>query len=58
MLLVRARLFAAYEEKEAARRAAEWKARGVWLDLPRADIELLEPHQAKIMQKNYREANK
>ena len=56
MLLVRARLYAIYEEKEAARRYKEWKARGVWLNLPRADIDLLEPQEAKIMKKNYRES--
>lgn len=56
MLLVRARLYAIYEEKEAARRWREWKARGVWMDLPRADIELLPAAEAKLLQQAYRES--
>jgi hypothetical protein len=55
MLLVRARLYTKYEEKEAARRRKEWTERGVWQDLPRADIELLDPQEGKLLKKVYNE---
>jgi hypothetical protein len=57
MLLIRARLYAKYEEKEAARRYSEWRARKVWLNLPRADIELLDPAEAKLMSRVYQDSH-
>lgn len=43
MVVTRARLAVEYEQKESARRVAEWRSRGVWLEaLPRAQLNLID----------------
>ena len=40
-ILVRARCFVAYEDRESARRHKEWKDRGVWLEgFPASPLQL------------------